>query len=203
MPQCYPEQPEFAEDRHAERAVWEALRDQLPDDAALFHSVGLLEGDRERELDLLVAWPGVGIAVVEVKGGHVTRDGQGWYQESKGQKRKIGSPVVQAQDGKNMPDPLPGRTRPACRAASAHLVAFPYTAVPQDWHAVDCPRSAVIDSHDLVRSAALVAAAVRGARARAPPLTPWLDVSTRSVVRCRARPRCCPRRRRTSSASTA
>ena len=69
MPRCYPSTPEFADDRTAERVVWEALREQLPDDAALFHSVGLLEEGREHELDLLIAWPGVGLAVIEVKGG--------------------------------------------------------------------------------------------------------------------------------------
>lgn len=55
MPRCYPSDPEFAEERRAERAAWEALRDQLPAEAVLFHSVGLLEEDREQELDLLVA----------------------------------------------------------------------------------------------------------------------------------------------------
>jgi hypothetical protein len=92
MPRLFPAEPDFAEERRAERAVWEALRDQLPDDAALFHSVALLEGEREQEIDLLVAWPGLGLAAIEVKGGHVTRDGDGWHQESRGSKRKIGSP---------------------------------------------------------------------------------------------------------------
>lgn len=55
MPHLYPSEPEFAEERRAERTVWEALRDQLPPEAALFHSVALVEGDREQELDLLVA----------------------------------------------------------------------------------------------------------------------------------------------------
>jgi len=161
VPRCYPEDPDIPEDRRAERAVWQALRDQLPEDAALFHSVPLLEGDRERELDLLVAWPGVGIAVVEVKGGHVTRDAQGWYQESAGQKRKVGSPVVQAQDGKKMLERyLKQHSSGVTASASAHLVAFPYTTVPDGWHAPDCPRSAVIDVRDLPRAAAAVAEAI-------------------------------------------
>lgn len=72
MTRCYPEQPEFAADRAAERTVWEALRVQLPDDAVLLHSLGFTDQGNEREADLVVAWPGIGIAVIEVKGGNVT-----------------------------------------------------------------------------------------------------------------------------------
>ena len=72
-PRLYPEDPTFPADGDAERAVWESLRDQLPDDAVLFAGVHLLDGPDEREIDVLVAWPGVGLAVLEVKGGHITR----------------------------------------------------------------------------------------------------------------------------------
>lgn len=160
MPRCYPEEPDFPDNRHAERAVWQALRDQLPDSAALFHSVPLLEGVNEREIDLLVAWPGVGIAAVEVKGGHVTRDAQGWHQESAGAKHKI-DPVVQAQDGKKMLERyLRQHSSGTTASASAHVVAFPYTKVPGTWHAPDCPRSAVIDSQDLPVAADVLARAI-------------------------------------------
>ena len=161
MPHLYPSEPEFAEDRRAERTVWEALRDQLPDDAALFHSVGLLENDREQEIDLLVAWPGVGLAVIEVKGGHVTRDAQGWHQESKGVRRKIGSPVVQAQDGRHvLTRYLEKRAPEASRARTAHVVAFPFTSVPSTWEAPDCARDMVLDKSDLADVAGRLRAAV-------------------------------------------
>jgi hypothetical protein len=151
---CFPTEPEFADERRAERVVWEALRDQLPDDVALFHSVGLLEGDREQELDLLVAWPGVGLAVVEVKGGHVTRDADGWHQESKGVRRKIGSPVLQVQDGRHvLTRYLQQRAPAAAKSRTAHLIALPFTTVPASWEAPDCPRGMVVDRDD-VRSAA-------------------------------------------------
>jgi hypothetical protein len=72
-PRCYPPEPEFGPDRRAEWQVWKVLRDQLPDDAALLHSVPLIERATEYEADLVVAWPGVGVAVIEVKGGQVSR----------------------------------------------------------------------------------------------------------------------------------
>jgi hypothetical protein len=68
VPHCYPPEPDFSEERRAERVVWEALRDQLPDEASLFHSMQLKERGNEYEADLVVVWPGVGIGVIEVKG---------------------------------------------------------------------------------------------------------------------------------------
>lgn len=162
MPRLYPSEPDFAEERRAERTVWEALRDQLPAEVALFHSVGLLEGEREQELDLLVAWPGKGLAAIEVKGGHVTRDGDGWHQASAGQKRRIGSPVLQAQDGKKALTRylLERSTTSAGRARAAHVVALPFTVVPQDFTSTDLPRTAVLDKGDLAGVADRVAAAI-------------------------------------------
>lgn len=149
MPRCFPEEPDFSADRAAERTVWEHLRDQLPDDAALFHSVNLLERDREHEIDLLVAWPGVGLAAIEVKGGHVRRDAQGWTQESAGTRRKI-RPVVQAQDGRHVLQRyLDKHTSSAGDARAMHLVAVPFTAVPAQWVAPDLDRACLLGRGDL------------------------------------------------------
>ena len=162
MPRCFPSEPDFAEERRAERAVWEALREQLPDEAVLFHSVGLLEGEREQEIDLLIAWPGLGLCAVEVKGGHVTRDGDGWHQESAGRKRPIGSPVLQAQDGKHVLVRylLRHSTTSAGRSRAAHLVALPFTSVAADFQAADLPRTAVLDRSQLPAAAEVVRQAV-------------------------------------------
>ena len=161
MVRCFPAEPEFAEDRRAERVVWEALRDQLPDDAALFHSVGLLDGAREQEIDLLVGWPGVGIAVVEVKGGLVSRDGQGWHQASGGRRWRIDSPVTQAQDGRHVLTRYLQRRAPdAAVSRIVHLAALPYTAVPPTWDAPDCPRGLLVGSGDMADVAGRVRAAV-------------------------------------------
>ncbi len=55
MARLYASEPEFAEERRAERVVWGALRDQLPAEAALLHAVNLLDGEWEQEIDLLIA----------------------------------------------------------------------------------------------------------------------------------------------------
>lgn len=162
MPRCYPSAPDFAEDRRAERTAWEALRATLPDNAVLFHAVGLLEEDREQEIDLLVVSPDVGLAAIEVKGGHVSRDGQGWHQESQGNRRKIGSPVLQSQDGKKVLVRYLQRhsTTSAGRARTAHLVCFPFTTVPSGFKAPDLPRTALFDKTDLANAADAVRIAI-------------------------------------------
>ncbi|WP_253905705.1 nuclease-related domain-containing protein [Arthrobacter sp. H5] len=71
---CIPEEPQFADGQSAEPAVWETLRASLPDDAVLAHSVQVRNGRAEHEIDLLILWPGVGLAAIEVKGGLVTVD---------------------------------------------------------------------------------------------------------------------------------
>jgi hypothetical protein len=181
MPRCFPDEPDFPDDRLAERVVWEHLRDQLPDDAALFHSVNLLERDREHEIDLLVAWPGVGLAAVEVKGGHVRRDAQGWTQESGGHKRKIGSPVVQAQDGRHVLQRyLQKQTSSAGGTRSMHLVAFPFTAVPAGWEAPDIDRSCVVAKGELTDIAARVR---RGVEQHGEGHRPLTDVDCDAVIR--------------------
>lgn len=59
-----------------------------------------MEEDREYEADLVVAWPGVGICVVEVKGGRVERDDAGrWFQTKAGQAPRPMSSVLQRVSG--------------------------------------------------------------------------------------------------------
>ena len=52
MPILVPAHPLFGEGARAERAVWEVLRDQLPDEAVLFHSLRVQERQNEYEADI-------------------------------------------------------------------------------------------------------------------------------------------------------
>jgi hypothetical protein len=128
VPVLLPPSPEWAEGRHGERAVWEALPDQLPDEAALVYSVWLVEEHREYEADLVVAWPGVGVCVLEVKGGRVERDGVGrWFQTKAGQTpRPMSNPMTQASDCRHVLQCyLTSQCADAARSRTAHVVAYP------------------------------------------------------------------------------
>ena len=68
-PRCYPVEPHFAD--RSERVVWQELERQLPDNAVLISNLALRDDNKEIEFDLVVAWPNVGVAVLEVKGGKI------------------------------------------------------------------------------------------------------------------------------------
>src|SRR5215213_7208616 len=149
MPALYPDAPLFPEDGGAERTVWEALRDQLPDDAAVFAGVRLLDGPHEAEIDALVAWPGVGVAALEVKGGHITRTAGAWYQGSGPERHRI-DPLGQVQRARHtLTEMLRERGLPIRQARTAHLAVFPHTLVPHAWDSAEAPRSVIVGRDEL------------------------------------------------------
>ncbi|MFP3459805.1 NERD domain-containing protein [Arthrobacter globiformis] len=158
---CIPEDPEFGDGQVAEKAVWEALRNSLPDDCVLAHSVQVRDGIREHEIDLLVLWPGVGMAAIEVKGGLVSIDNAQWYQSDRSGKHRILSPIAQSRGslhafkswiGRRLGTPVTSRF--------AYMVALPYTPVRQDWDMAGCPRTLVLDQADVASSVELVREAI-------------------------------------------
>ncbi|GAA3404658.1 nuclease-related domain-containing DEAD/DEAH box helicase [Pseudarthrobacter polychromogenes] len=170
---CIPEQPEFGEGQLAEKAVWSALKDSLPDDCALAHSVHVRDGRNEYEIDLLVLWPNVGMATIEVKGGQITiAEGQ-WYQSDRNQKRKIKSPVAQSQSSLHaLKDWLETQLGSRISSRCAYMVSLAYTDVPTDWIMAGCPRSLILDRTDSKSPAELVRMAIENEGGGAAPLAP-------------------------------
>lgn len=162
MTRTYPDAPTADVDGvGGERAVWQALADQLPDDAVLICGIGLQEGRDEREVDLLVVWPGHGLAVVEVKGGRVWREDGRWRQGSGARVHTI-NPVRQVQDARHiLVRLLQRRGLAAASARVVHLVALPHIDVPHDEDAPDLPRTMLLDRGDLADAAGRVATALR------------------------------------------
>ncbi len=157
MPLALPPDPTFPDDGGAERAVWDALREQLPDDVVLFHGLHVQEDEQEYEIDVLVAWPGVGLAAIEVKGGHVDRVDGTWFQGNGPRRHRI-DPVRQVQGARHaLQALLRRRDLWAAEARTAHLVAFPHRYVPRDWETVDLPRDMLVDRGDLERSGGVAA----------------------------------------------
>ncbi|GAB2538676.1 nuclease-related domain-containing DEAD/DEAH box helicase [Brachybacterium huguangmaarense] len=159
MSPLIPSAPEYASD--AERVVAEALVDRLPDDAVVLAGQRITAGTHEVEIDLLVLWPGVGVAVIEVKGGLVSvRDGI-WHQGDRGGSRRLDrSPVEQAQNAKHrlLEWVLPRLSRSVGR--TVHMVALPFTDLPADWDVPDAPRTLVLDRSDLADAAGAITRAL-------------------------------------------
>jgi len=83
MAECryFPDPPHFGTNI-AEEALFGELLLQLPEEVSLFHSIKYFDGDREHEIDFLIAHPDFGIALLEVKGGQLRSVSDHWEQFS-------------------------------------------------------------------------------------------------------------------------
>lgn len=143
----YPDEPNFVS--QAERDVWTLLRDRLPGDALLLANLRVIDENKDHEADLVVLLPGVGIIVLEVKGGSVSCDDGVWRQTGNGS--RVIHPVDQAIGCKYAlrqyveDDPRWSRGR----LTWCHGVVTPYSEFPEDFALPDCPRWALHAKGDL------------------------------------------------------
>jgi Nuclease-related domain/UvrD-like helicase C-terminal domain/AAA domain len=166
----FPDEPAFAS--ASERLFVRTLQEQLPDDAVLFCNVPFTDHSQDREADLIVGWPGVGVAVVEVKGGSVSLQRGEWRQVGDGIDRVI-HPVDQAVACKHL---LAGYLAEnprwtAGRPRLAHLVALPATTLPAQFMAPGLARWMAIDGTDLPHAAARIRGALEKVRDEPDPPT--------------------------------
>ena len=166
----FPDEPVFGSS--AEQLFAEALQEQLPDDAVVFCNLRFSDGRQDREADVVVAWPGVGVAVVEVKGGSVSLDRGEWRQRQDGVDTVI-HPVDQAVACKYLLcDYLAEHPRwSAGRPRTAHLVAVPATTLPGDFMAPGLARWMALDKTDVPHAAARIRAALEKVRDEPDPPT--------------------------------
>lgn len=148
MVRCVPEQPLFQ--TVSEQVVWERLRDTLGDDDVLFAHVRLTDSDKDHEADLVVAMPGFGVVVVEVKGAGLRHDEHGWWMEHPSGDRYV-DPVAQARMSKyalkRFVEQHP-RWGSRTHVAWAHSVVAPFTDLGPDFRVVELERWALHDAND-------------------------------------------------------
>ncbi|WP_193084405.1 nuclease-related domain-containing DEAD/DEAH box helicase [Brevibacterium aurantiacum] len=157
-----PQQPDF-NGSTAEAAVWNALCEQLPEDATMVHGQRLSGDDKDVEIDILVLWPGFGIAVIEVKGGRVSvEDGRWITQDAQGHRNRLKvSPLEQAMVAKHtLVDYLHSRVS-TLPGPISHLAVLPYTQLPQGWDQPDALRGQLIDSTQLDSIAGAISTQLR------------------------------------------
>lgn len=168
--QLYPDQPQFAND--SERLFVRTLQGQLPDDAVVFCNTRFSDWSQDREADVIVAWPGVGVAVVEVKGGSVSLDRGEWRQRQDGVDRVI-HPVDQAVACKHLLCDYLAEHHAwtGGRPRTAHLVAVPATTLAAGFMAPGLARWMAIDKTDVPHAAARIRAALEQVRQEPDPPT--------------------------------
>ena len=149
MPQMYPTDPRFASS--AEELIWNRLRDQLMDDDLVIHGQRVTDHEKDHEADFVVAIECAGIVCLEVKGGEVWHDGDGWWQSRRGDSAKPIDPVAQARGAcyalreyvESDPAWSLGRLR------WDHMVVFPHAEIASNFALPDCPRWKIIDRTQL------------------------------------------------------
>ncbi len=151
MPILRPERPRFA--NGAEQQVWELLRTQLRAEDVLMSGLRITDHTKDHQADVLVLLPGSGAVVIEVKGGSVWHDGDGWRQHRGGRDVTI-QPIDQARDTsyalRDYIDKDPRwQARGRRNVRWSHAVVLPHTELPEDFMTPDCPRWSVIDRTQL------------------------------------------------------
>lgn len=136
--------------RRSERVVWDALAAQLQPGDLVVPGQRVTDHLKDHEIDFMVAIEGAGIVCVEVKGGEVWHDGNGWCQ-SRGDRVHDIEPVRQAREAcyalRDFVESDPRWTHGRLRWD--HVVVLPHTEISKDFAAPECPRWKIIDRNDL------------------------------------------------------
>lgn len=142
----------------AERAVFDAIRDRLPEPWEAFHGTGFTErdhatGTRDGEIDFVLAHPEVGIFCLEVKGGGVEcRDGA-WYRTRRdGPAERMRDPFEQAKGQRHALKRLISAAGSGIRGDDllmGHAVAFPFATVHALGPGLNAPRELIVDRSDM------------------------------------------------------
>lgn len=142
----------------SEGAVFEAMKQQLPKSWIVIFgkrfNIPSEQGRRakEGEVDFIVLDPSRGYVGIEVKGGGVNRDRDGWFRLESGTKIRIGDPGRQAQSGihaiAGFVDQQPTFQRLGRGPRYGWGVCLPYLDVTGSL-GPELPEEFVIDQHDM------------------------------------------------------
>lgn len=157
----------------SERVVLDELCAQLPDGVVVIPQLRLTYQGADHEADAVVVWPGVGVAVIEVKGGTVEHVGGEWLLTAAGRTRRV-HPVRQAREAKyGIRDALRRHPRWAVsNTRLSHHVVLAYTDLPADFDVPECPREAISDRTDRETLAQRLRSQLDEAGHTAPPPDP-------------------------------
>lgn len=171
---------------NAERALYSRLSAQLPAAFTVFHSVSwqvpdLRHGATDGEADFLIVHPGLGILVVEAKGGSIRYDGAHaqWYSGS----YHIKDPFDQAKNNKYSLQRLL-KTDPYFSnrwLKMGHAVAFPDVEVKSGLR-LDAPREIILDAGDLADVSAWVQTAFKYWHGQAEALSALGNAGVQAVI---------------------
>jgi hypothetical protein len=135
----------------AERKVFEALRDQMPDEWEVFHSASVMyrdhaQGAQDDEGDFVLVHPERGIVALEVKGGGIEcRHGEWFRLDRAGRTERMRDPFTQALDHRYSLGRKFEESNGRRDLFIVHALAFPDISVHELVLAPDAPPDLIID----------------------------------------------------------
>lgn len=188
MARLYPPHVDYDLPREIAEDAVRTLAAELPDDVTCFTQVHLRDQHGVfREIDLLIAWPGLGIAVVEIKGGTVgCQEGTWTGRNSRGEEYPLQDPVLQAQKTmwalKNFVAGHPG-WESVWPPLVVPIAVLPFSEIPDDFRTPHASRGQYVDRSG-VASASRFEESVRAALVDQPrgPVTPLDAVQVDALI---------------------
>jgi len=147
----FPTDPIFADP--SERLVWNELLQRLPDEASVICNLKLLDHSHEYEMDFIILWPEVGVAILEVKGGKIQPNEDSTFKQSDSRGSRNIDPIAQVMSN------LHGLVRYLETKSSLQhfsprpMLVFPYSTIDREYNRPDIPRFIVTDEIDLIHIA--------------------------------------------------
>ena len=125
------------------------LMKQLPIDAAIVCNLKILENNLEFEMDLIVFWPEIGVAVLEIKGGDVTPNEDATFTQRDAREAREIDPMGQAAKNVHALKRFLGLKSSVQHFAARPMVVLPYADIPSSYSRPTIPRSLIHDDIDL------------------------------------------------------
>ena len=147
-PRSIPAQPIFADP--SEKVVWQELMQQLPQDAVVVHGLKILEPNQEFEMDFVIFWPDLGVAVLEVKGGEVTPNEDDSFTQRDAKGKRDVFPMAQVTKNIYALKRLLTQKSSVAHFAARPAVVLPYADIPSTYSRPTIPRGSIHDEVDLV-----------------------------------------------------
>ena len=122
---------------------------QLPVDAVIVCNLKILETNLEFEMDLVVLWPEVGAAVIEVKGGDVSPNEDSTFAQRDARESREIDPMGQATKNMHALKRFLGLKSSVQHFAARPVVVLPYADIPSAYSRPTIPRSSIHDDVDL------------------------------------------------------
>lgn len=148
MPHCYPEHPTLSS--AGERDVWQQLVRDLPAQAHVLTNWRRTDAFGQHECDFIVAWPGHGIFLIEVKGGLITQDaaGQLWSKDRNGKPHAIDPFDQVLRNSHAVADYVTSRWSKG-NLFITWLVVFPHTDLAAGFQTAKASREYIVDRTEM------------------------------------------------------